>query len=238
MDTFSRKELDQLISVRNGPCVSMFLPTEPVGEQARAGRIILKNLLSEAEGRLEARGMTATAINDFLKPARALVDADSFWKRQTQGLAMFLTETTLRTWFLPVKFTSSVHVDERFYIKPLLPLVDERGDYLLLAVSEKQVDFYRGNHFGLTRLDAKTLPKNLAEALGYHQPEGTFQVRSLHSGGHGAAGRGKSKEAAVFHGQGSVEHKKDDLLSYFRIIDRALHEVLRTSAHLSPALLR
>jgi hypothetical protein len=57
--------------------------------------------------------------------------------------------------------------------------------------------------------------------LHYHQPEEVLQVRSVSTAIHG-------KEGAVFHGQGAAsEHPKDDLLTYFRSIDKALHGFLR-----------
>jgi hypothetical protein len=103
--------------------------------------------------------------------------------------------------------------------------MEGHGRYYVLAVSQNQVKLFAGTRSGLTEVDLKALPHNLVEALSFHQPEGVFQVRSVHvTGPHSKRIR---KESAVFHGQGEVEHKKDDLITYFRKIDHALHAFLR-----------
>jgi hypothetical protein len=173
--------------------------------------------------------MRSVAAREFVEPAQALLTDPLFWKKQSQGLCLFLTGDTLQTWRLPTKFTNFLWIGNRFYLKPLLPSAESDGRYFVIAVSQNQAKLYAGNHDGVAEVHIDTLPKNLTEALHYHQPEGLFQVRSFHTTGvHGAA-RGKSaKEGAVFHGQGGgAEHEKNDIVAYFRIIDRALSEFLR-----------
>lgn len=228
MDSLSRRDLSELLAGGCDPCLSAYFPTHPFGQDGQAGRIRLKNLATQAEDILRQRGLRAPAARDFLAPIRGLLDAEDFWNRQSQGVALFLDGEGLRTWRLPLPFPTLVQVGRRFHTKPLLPVVEDHDRYYVLAVSENEVGLYRGTRFGLTKLDTKALPENLVEALNFQQPEGAFQVRSVHVGGVRSVGRGKrAKEAAVFHGQGAADHAKEDLVAYFRAIDRGLHDLLR-----------
>lgn len=223
MDRFSQTELEQLITATDAPCVSIYLPTYRTGEQAQQNRIRLKNLLDRAEQYLSDRELRSPMIREFLEPARALERDATFWHAPGDGLALFCSAATLRAWRLPQSFAEFVWVGNHFYIKPLLPLVGIDTRYHVLAVSPARVRLFSGAQFELDEIDLATLPKNLVEALHYHQPEGMFQVRTGNP-----AVRGKhKKESAVFHGQGSAEHEKDDLRAYFRQIDGALHPYLR-----------
>ena len=48
MDLLPRRELEGLILEREGPCVSIFLPTHRAGAETQQDPIRLKNLLGEA----------------------------------------------------------------------------------------------------------------------------------------------------------------------------------------------
>lgn len=228
VDIFSIKDFQELLGTRADSCVSIYVPTEPTGEQGQAGPIELKNLLTQAEERLIARQLRPATVRGMLQPAHDLQADRAFWKSQSLGLAVFLANGSLRAWRLPARFAPFAFVGNHFYIKPLLPLVEGEDQYFVLAVSQNEVKLYAGNRTSVSQIHVDELPKNLAEALHFHQPEGLFQVRSIHRAGPPAA-RGKSaKEGAVFHGQGAggPEHHKDDILAYFRAINGALEGFL------------
>lgn len=232
MDAFSATDFRQLLHTQAEACVSIYIPTEPAGEAGQAGPIELKNLLTQAEDDWVAKGTRPATVREILEPARSLLSDPTFWKSQSNGLALFLANGSLRTWRLPLKFAPFVWIGQHLHLKPLLPLIEDDDRFFVLAVSQNNVKLYAGNRQGLTEIHVGKLPKNLSEALHYHQPEGMFQVRSFHAAGvHGSA-RGKSaKEGAVFHGQGGgAEHDKADLLAYFRVIDRGLSEFLRSES--------
>jgi hypothetical protein len=167
--------------------------------------------------------MRAPDVRELLAPARALEVDAAFWREPSDGAAVFCSPGWFRAYRLPESFPESAVVSSHYCIKPLLPLAGGDGRYHVLAVSQNQVKLYEGTRCSLEEVELDALPKSLAEALNYQQPEGLFQVRS---GNPAVRGRDR-KESAVFHGQGSAEHEKDDLRAYFRQIDKALHAYLR-----------
>ncbi|HEX3872389.1 MAG TPA: hypothetical protein VHV77_18215 [Pirellulales bacterium] len=226
MDRFSTTDRTELLTFDKGPTVSVYLPTTP-GAKAEVGRIGLKNLLSRAEESLVGGGMRSVAARDMLAPGRALLDDLAFWNGQSHGLALFLAEGLARSWRVPQSFKQNLWVGPRFYVKPMLPLAENHARYYVLAVSRNRVSLYLGDRYGLVEQPNDSLPKNLVDALRYQQPEGMFQARSIHVSGAKPRGRGRSKENAVFHGQGpGAELAKADVLAYMRVIDRGLHGFL------------
>lgn len=221
MDSLSRNTFDALVRYRGWPCVSVYLPTHPGGLEAQAGRIRLKNLLVEAQARLEARGIRPVEARDFLAPARKLVDNEPFWKNQTQGLAVLASPEATRTFYLPTTVPDLAVVNSRFHVTPLLPLIDGATDYYIVAISENRVRLLKADHWRASEVAVPNLPASAKEALHYDHPSDTRQFHTA------VLGRGMSKLGA-YHGSGDFfESEKAELLEYFRIVDRALHPVLR-----------
>ncbi|MBN1137486.1 MAG: hypothetical protein JXM73_12935, partial [Anaerolineae bacterium] len=135
MDILTKQDLQELIEKRDGWRVSIFVPTHRTGRETRQARIRLKNLLAQAEERLAAAGLRAPEIKAQLEPASRLVQDSLFWQRQSDGLAIFLAAETARHYRLPLDFEELVVVADRFYVKPLLPLLSGDGRFYVLALS-------------------------------------------------------------------------------------------------------
>jgi hypothetical protein len=221
MDTVTEADVRQLLESPEPPCVSLFAPLHRAGQAQRADPIELKNLLTQAEEQLVARGQRPAYARELLTPARGLLTDATFWHDSADGLAVMRSPVTFRAWRLGVAFEPLLIVGRRHFVKPLLPLLVPDVEYYVLAVSQKQVRFYAGNRAGLRDQQLESLPANLAEALNLDQPEGMFQLHTSNPALHG-------KEGAVFTGQGgAADQAKIELREYFRTIDRALAEFLR-----------
>ena len=220
-DPFTQHDLRRLAGEQEAPCLSLYMPTFRIGSEALQNTIRLKNLLVESEDRLLAYLKHKSAVQQFVRPMGDLLQDGRLWADVSDGMALFRSTKTWQFWRLPSAFESIAFVGEHFYIKPLQPLAAHDGRYYLLAVSQNGVRLFEGTRQGLAEIHLAKLPKNLIEALNLHPPEGSLQVRTASTAYHG-------KEGAVFHGQGAATaHPKDDLLSYFRMIDGALHDFLR-----------
>jgi len=219
MDLFTTKELQSLFDKRLSPCVSIFLPTHRAGREIRQDPIRLKNFLREAENRLLSLGLRPVDAKDYLLPAQALLGSEFFWRNQDVGLALFLSEDFFRHYRLPIEFSELAVVADRFQIKPLLPLFAGDGRFYVLAISQNQVKLFEGTRYTVSELELKGIPRSLTEALLSENPERHLQVRTLTAGG---------SRTAQFHGHGSgAEDSKEDLLRYFRQIDKGVRELLK-----------
>ena len=138
-DIPTRSELERLLGARDAPCISIYLPTSPLTQEAQADRIELKNLATEAARQLEASGADRRAAADVRESLDELVDDEDFWAMQARSLAVFASPSGLRTFRLPNRLTSAVEVADRFYVKPLLRAVTFPQAAFVLALAAGSV---------------------------------------------------------------------------------------------------
>ncbi len=216
MNTLSREEFTFLISQSRGPCISLFLPTDRTGRQTPQTQIRLRNLLREAEGLLVAAGHRPAEGKAMLEPAVALVNNILFWRRQGEGLALFLGPDVFRSYRLSTPVEEHLAVADRFHLTPLIPLMQGEERFYVLGLSQNAVRLHEGNRNRLHALDLDSLPGSLKDALQQDAPEKQIRFRTGGAGGALVSGHGASLEDA-----------KDNLLKYFRQIDRGLRDLLR-----------
>jgi hypothetical protein len=97
----------------------------------------------------------------------------------------------------------------------------ENTHFYVLDLSQNAVRMVRCTRLHASEVALPQVPKNLAEALQYDDPEQQLQV-------HTGSPRGDGRQSAVYHGQGGAkESEKDDILAYLRQIDQGLHDILR-----------
>ena len=223
MDLLARRELEGLILEREGPCVSIFLPTHRAGAETQQDPIRLKNLLGEARERLvAAKGVRPTEADEVLRPAWDLLSDDIFWRYQDDGLALFLSPGAFRSYRLPLGFEELAVVADRYHLKPLLPLLAGDGRFYVLALSQNEVRLLGATRRSVGEVElGENVPESLADALRYDDPEKQLQ---FHTGTSGGGGGGRP---AVFHGHGANDDSKNDILRYFRRIDRGLRDLLK-----------
>lgn len=103
MALLSIDELKSLVENPQEPCVSLYMPMQKAGPEVRQNPIRFKNLIREAEARLDAMGFGDAEAVDFLSPAKEL-DTAEFWENQDQGLVIFVSPNVFRYYQLPMEF--------------------------------------------------------------------------------------------------------------------------------------
>jgi hypothetical protein len=218
MNVLTRNNLNLLMAVHKGPCVSVFMPMHRSGPETQQDPIRLRNLIREAEERLVTRGIPAPEARELLESAQKLLQGDFFHQHQSDGLAMFLSPEVFRTYMLPFVFKEWVTVTDRFHIRPLLPLLSGDGRYYILALSQNKIRLFQGTHYSVNEVSLADVPKNLAETL---RDDDSWKELQMHSG----ISRGEGKLSSVTHG--SEVDSKENIKRYFRRIDKGLHELVR-----------
>jgi hypothetical protein len=138
-DIPTRSEVQRLLVTREVHCVSAYLPTSPITQDAQADRIELKNLVAEASDQMEATGDDRRATSGVRDSLYALVDDDDFWREQARSLAVFASPGGLRTFRLPNRLHPIVEVGDRFYVKPLLRAITFPQAAFVLALAAGSV---------------------------------------------------------------------------------------------------
>jgi hypothetical protein len=113
-------------------------------------------------------------------------------------------------------------VGRRFHLKPLLPLLNGDGLFYILALSLNDVRVLQCTRASVMELDVDDIPHSMAESMKYDDPERQLQYHSNTLKGT------ERKAAAIYNGHGTgIDDSKENILRYFRLIDRGLHDVLR-----------
>jgi hypothetical protein len=206
---------------RDDICISIYMPTYRAGSETRQGRIRLKNLVGEAQIRLINGGMRSSEAKHLLEPLQKLVLENQFWLQQRDGLVIFLSSDMFYHYYLPMKVDEFLQIGKRFHLKPLLPLLSGDGLFYVLALSQNAVRVLQCTRASVREIDLD-IPHSLAEAMQYDDPERQLQLHSNTLQGT------NDKAAGIFHGHGvGTDDTKPNILRYFQLIDRGLHDLLR-----------
>lgn len=217
-DLLARGDIEVLTEPRDGPCVSLFLPTHG-GIGADRDRIHLKNLLTEAEADLRLRGLREPLTRQLLAPAADHLDDSLFWERTSRGLALFLGPAWSRSYRLPIELPNRAIVARRFQVRPLFPLLSDDGRFYVLALSQNVIRLLVGTRNDVHEVDLARMPGGLRDALRYDDPE---KDRRYHIVGRQGA------PTPISHGRGiGGELDKERISRYLRLVDAGLIDVLR-----------
>lgn len=220
MKSISKEELKALMSTQNSPCISLFMPTYRAGAEIQQNQIRFRNLLRQAEEELLAMGFRASEVKKLLEPAQGLLGNVIFWRQQSDGLAAFLSVDVFNYYCLPIHFDELLIVAERFHVKPLLPVFSGEGHFFVLTLSQKGSHLYEGTKQSIREIELEAIPKSLAEALQYDDLE--KQIRF-----HRGAARGGERGSMLSGGGAELDDAKENILKYFRQIDKGLHDLLK-----------
>jgi hypothetical protein len=186
LDIPSPSDLARLNAMRSDICVSIYLPTSPLGQEAEQSRIELKNLVREALRQIEESAGDKRRAAALAEQLDDLVEDDEFWRFQATSLAILATPDTLQTLRVPNTFAPSVAVSDRFHLAPLMRTAAFAASALVLALSENDVRAISVPDQGPAEaVHVAGLPKDAASAAG----KSTINDRSPSRRIHGSEGQ-------------------------------------------------
>ncbi len=220
MDLISPKDLKKLTEYTNDECISIFIATSRSGKEVLElhDKTRLKGKWDECKRELEHKGVADEKIKKIDKPIQDLLNDSDFWRHQSDGLAIFASDSFFDTYTLPINFEDYVYVSKEFYLKPLAPVLSGDGKFYILSLQLKEVKFYEATRYsiGEIKIDEIT-PSNLRDRVGYDYEEKHLQWRSQQQGGGNA----------IFHGQGAGNREhKDEIFKFYKAIDDGLNKLL------------
>lgn len=226
IDIPSLDEFKALAQVRGETCVSLYLPTSPLGSSAKANRTAFKDLVKEVLSQLKEARTDKARIAAFEQQFERLAGAEpdvqdqgkvrkqqhakpdpieSFWHYQASGLAVLVTSSTTRTFRLPKSPRPLAEVADRFHLTPLIRAMTSPHDVYVLALAKESARLVHAfANFPPERLQVPGLPANAEEAT--RRP--SVHVR---------APRGHLQ---------NLEGEKVLLQQYVRTVEQALHGAL------------
>ncbi len=220
MINFNKRLFEELADFHEPHCVSIFIPAHRAGQEVNQGhdRKALKNELKKASSQLEAFKLSKNEIEAYLQPANDLLQDQDFWNYQSDGLVIFIGKDFFEYFQLPVHFESFTYVADHFYLKPLVPLFNEGGNFYILALSLHEVKLFEGKPYQIDEIVVDDLlPERLEEAVGFDYKQKYLQFREGQTG----------TDKTMFHGHGEgKDEKKEEVLKYFRVVNKGVMKVL------------
>lgn len=228
MFALSSDDLKALSAEQPGMCVSIYIPTVKMGMEEQTNPIRFKNMLQKAEQKLEAAGMRNSEIKELLKDARELQDDEDLWRHSSDGFAAFISDRIFHHFRLPIEFNETVVVGNRFHIKPLMSLMNNDGQFFVLAISKGANRFLQCTRYGVAEREVPDMPASIGEALAFDLPEEHIQHHAGSQAGRRSGTGGGAEANGIFHGHGEVRGKRyRDIKRYFQQVDDALQPVLQ-----------
>jgi hypothetical protein len=213
-------DMKKLAAIK-GPCLSVFQPLRDVFSQVTKADTRLTAAAQKAGQLLAERGLDEAAREQFLRPIHRIVRKTD-WSGRTGSVIVFLAPGFLKADFWPDALEPRVELKDEFFILPLLAGLGGPRNFWILALSINEIHLFRGTMQGLKEVELpKELPRSLAEAEGFDQPDHDLEGRS-------APGASTGQTAAVRFGTSSFnETEGRHLHDFFKMIDRAIQPILR-----------
>lgn len=220
MDLITMEKLKEtFLTKRFDWSISLFMPTHRAGRETEQDPIRFKNLLRDVEERLLAKGLRSPEVQEILKKPRRLLEDDGFWRRQSDGLAVFFSEEVFHLFRLPIQFAELAVITDRFHVKPLLPLLTSDGTFHILTISQNRLRLLEGTRYTVDEIDLGDTPETLAATFpdGFPKKQLRFYTGKPSGGGTGTP---------QFHGHDPSDDVKNHLRQWFRTIDKAVADLL------------
>lgn len=207
IDLLNDDNLAKLLLPRETTCVSIYMPTHRSLPEREQDPIRLKNLLGEAEHQLNQYGLAKDEIKNLLAPMQRYTQQEEqdFWHYQSDGLAILLAENEAHIYRLPRSFKAQVYVNDHFYVKPLLAVLDSEQRFFVLTLSQKTVRLLEGTRFELGEVDLSQVPTNFDAWMEQGNFVGGLQ---FHSGG-------GSGDKPIYHGGADQQNAQNQALREF-----------------------
>jgi len=220
MDSITGKDLQSLINTREAHCISIYIPTHTAGENvlqgmdAKALDVELRKIRKD----LGELGWDPEQVEKRLNPIEELRLDSSFWREQSEGLAIFASPGWFKFFRLPISFEPRYRIGERFYLVPMVKQLTESGGFYLLSLELERIRLFLGSREGMEEISVSDrIPAQKEDRVGYDYEQKSLQVRSQ------PKGTGKSG----YHGHAESDwDRKNEILRFFRSVDKGLAPLL------------
>jgi hypothetical protein len=214
MKNFTSDDLRELLAVRSGPCVSIYLDT--AGVDPAQNEIRRKNALRQAQRALDVQPEWKGHADALLDGLRGAFDA----AEPGGTLATFASPGFLKQWRFASPIGSCVVVSATFHTKPLVKHLQDRSLYFVLALTTENVTLYRGDEHELDVVQVPGMPRGMHELVKNGARHSVSKRTTAPTAGAGSG--------AVYFGPAGTSYadeQKEELKGFFRMVDRAVTHV-------------
>ncbi len=213
----TKETLAELAAFEGSPCITIYIPTHQSGVQVNEQHdvITFKNNLQEAEKVLKSRNFPEPTIKKCLQPAYELLSDDEFWKEQSEGLALFISDGYFKFVRLSFRCEEEVIVNSSFHLANLVQAMSRDEYFYFLVISKKQAKFYRVDSSGMERIEIDDLPNGVDDVVHFEEKDDQKLTRMGGTSG------------ASFHGHGGGRpDEKTNIGLYLEEVDDTLWDAV------------
>lgn len=225
-----------LLEPREGPCLSLYMPTHRRVPDNRVDLPAFSHLVDAFEMALSA-SHPRREIERLLEPFHALESDARFWPHVRDGLAVLAADGRAEVFLLQRPVKPLAMVTGRFHTMPLLRIAASTQRLTVLAVTSRLATVYEGiaAEGAIERLDPVPLDGTPGGAAGQIARDSVIDTETFepHRVRRGLGGHGLGEGGAVHGGTGSRRDDTDaDTEVFFRAVDEIVHEQVTRRAGL------
>lgn len=212
----NKEAFQELANFHSSRCITIYLSTHMSGVEVneKFDTLAFKTRLQQIATRLREMNTSQTLIDRLLEPGYKLLKNESFWRRLSDGLAIFIAEGKFSYYRMPYAPKEEVMINTSFYVAPLIPAMTQKDYFFLLVISKKQARFYRADAFGMVHIPISEMPNGIEDVV--HLEEKVDQ-KLFRTGSSGAGG------GANYHGVGAGKpDDKENIAMYLDEVDETL----------------
>ena len=231
----AQREIRALLTVGSPPYVSLYMPLQRTWDGSQHDQTLLRTLTETAHRALRDRGLSSDAPDTLLTPLHEFRNTPETWPTDANGLVLFAAQGHHAVFPLPTAPEASVHVDERYHIRPLWDMLAVDGTFFVLGLAKGGVKLFRGSRHAMTSIPLSDVPTSLEEATQYDDPSSTL---GYHTRAQTFGGGPSSVRAARYFGQ--EDHRtnvKDQILQFFQQLDNGVQEEMNKQVPRPPLIL-
>ncbi|HWE52019.1 MAG TPA: hypothetical protein VG273_19660 [Bryobacteraceae bacterium] len=215
----THEDLKRLAAV-SGPCLTIFEPLRGAHLQGSKPETGINAAIQKAEQLLTENGFGPESRDEMLRPLLK-VAANTDWTGRKGSLVLFRGPGFTMANFWPEALAPRVHFGTEFLVLPLLPGLQGKHDFWVLALSIKRIRLFRGSRSGLVEV---VLPKDVPASL---MQDEAFDIPDHSLRGRSSAGPSVGNMKGVQFGTGSAKELQGDYLhDFFKAVDRGIHPIL------------
>ena len=167
MNTFNRSKFEQLSEVNSDYAVSIYIPTQEVGDNRNKCMIKLKNHVQKTEKELEALGLKPREIQDFLEPINGMLEDATLFRNLNNSLAVFRSKSSFEYYTLPIEVEELSVVSNIFHLLPLLPFFNKKDAFYIFTLSQNKNRLFEATQQEITEIDTgEDFPSSFKDLLG------------------------------------------------------------------------
>lgn len=219
MTTFSETQSATLPTLQQGPCFSLYMPTQRRHTATAQDVLSFRTLVEKFDGIKERYEDDETVQSVFAK-FDALANDQAFWEQTREGLAVFAAPSVFHVYRLNQPVRAQAIAADHFHTDPLQEYLQLADSYHVLVLSANEARLYEGNRDQLKEQlltgdrTANTVSDTFDGELGNLHATSAAPYKET----------GTGTAVSEHHGLGKTA-LNNNIEQFFRAIDRAVLEI-------------